>query len=424
MDSDDDIDVLVAHHVNIISAVAEDDEATEKILNAQHGESRPERAPNLFGDHVGGHERIWDDYFCENPVYPSHTFRRRFPMRKSVFFKIHDKLVEHVPYFVQRPDAVGSPSLSSIQKVTAALRMFCYGIAVDGVDEYVRISESTATAAFKQFANGVVELFGDEYLRHPTKEDVVRHMEINTRRGWPGMFGSLDCSHWVWRNCPVALQGQFRDKDGENSIVLEAIATQNLWIWHAYVGVPRSNNDINVVDCSPLLVDLLNGVTNVFFHVNGHRYNMYYLLTDGIYPNYSIFLKTISLPGNPKRTNFACKQEGARKDVEWCFGVLQARFAITTNPSRLWSLSTMETVWKAAIIMHNMIIEDEEDEDDLNHDYLFENQPQFVNRPPQQPLTFARLSTTMEEITNEGIQNQLKKDLVEHLWAVRGNEEK
>ncbi|CAM6084263.1 unnamed protein product [Calypogeia fissa] len=325
MDSDDDIDVLVAHHVNIISAVAEDDEATEKILNAQHGGSRPGRAPNLFRDHVGGHGRIWDDYFCENPVYPSHIFRRCFRMRKSVFFKIHDKLVEHVPYFVQRPDAVGSPGLSSIQKVTAALRMFCYGIAADGVDEYVRISESTATAAFKQFANGVVELFGDEYLRHPTKEDVVRHMEINTRRGWPGMFGSLDCSHWVWRNCPVALQGQFRDKDGENSIILEAIATQNLWIWHAYVGVPGSNNDINVVDRSPLLVDLLNGVMpDMFFHVNGHEYNMYYLLTDGIYPDYSIFVKTISQPGNPKHTNFACKQKGARKDVERCFGVLQA----------------------------------------------------------------------------------------------------
>ncbi|CAM6106316.1 unnamed protein product [Calypogeia fissa] len=313
MDSDDDIDVLVAHHVNIIYVVAKDDEATEKILNAQHGGSRPGRAPNLFQVHIGGHERIWDDYFCENPVYPSHIFRRRFRMRKSVFFKIHEKLVEHVPYFVHKPDAVGSPGLSSIQKVTAALRMFCYGIVADGVDEYVRISESTAIAAFKQFANGVVELFGDEYLHHPTKEDVVRHMEINTRRGWSGMFGSLDCSHWVWRNCPIALQGQFHDKDG-----------------------------------------------------------------------------------NPKHTNFACKQEGARKDVERCFGVLQALFAITTNPSRLWSLSTMETIWKAAIIMHNMIIEDEEDEDDLNHDYLFENQPQF---------------------------NQLKKDLVEHLWAVHGNEE-
>jgi hypothetical protein len=31
-------------------------------------------------------------------------------------------------------------------------------------------------------------------------------------------------------------------------------------------------------------------------------------------------------------------QEGARKDVEWCFGVLQARFGIIQNPSRLWQM--------------------------------------------------------------------------------------
>jgi hypothetical protein len=33
---------------------------------------------------------------------------------------------------------------------------------------------------------------------------------------------------------------------------------------------------------------------------------------------------------------FAQNQEGARKDVEHAFGVLQARFAIVREPGRMW----------------------------------------------------------------------------------------
>jgi hypothetical protein len=31
------------------------------------------------------------------------------------------------------------------------------------------------------------------------------------------------------------------------SIILEAIADQSLWIWHAFFGTVGSNNDINVL---------------------------------------------------------------------------------------------------------------------------------------------------------------------------------
>jgi hypothetical protein len=42
----------------------------------------------------------------------------------------------------------------------------------------------------------------------------------------------------------VAWQGDFQDKDKNRSIVLEAVADQSLWIWHAYFGMPGTNNDI------------------------------------------------------------------------------------------------------------------------------------------------------------------------------------
>ena len=48
-----------------------------------------------------------------------------------------------------------------------------------------------------------------------------------------------------------------------------------------------------------------------------------------------------------------------RKDVERCFGVLQARFAILQNPSRFWSMDVITNIMFACCIIHNMIIEDE-----------------------------------------------------------------
>ncbi|GKD47639.1 ALP1-like protein [Tanacetum coccineum] len=36
------------------------------------------------------------------------------------------------------------------------------------------------------------------------------------------------------------------------TIMLEVVASQDLWIWHAFYGMAGANNDINVLDNSPL----------------------------------------------------------------------------------------------------------------------------------------------------------------------------
>ena len=65
--------------------------------------------------------------------------------------------------------------------------------------------------------------------------------------------------------------------------------------------------------------------------VNGHQYDLAYYLTDGIYPKWSTFIQSITLPQGSKAALFAKVQEATRKDVERAFGVLQARFAIVKN---------------------------------------------------------------------------------------------
>ena len=108
------------------------------------------------------------------------------------------------------------------------------------------------------------------------------------------MFASLDCMHWQWKICPVAWQGQFQDKDKKRSVILEAIADQSLWIWHSFFGLPGGNNDINVLDRSPIVRYMLSGDgRHLNFTVNGNVYPRYYLLMDGIYPPWACFVQTI-----------------------------------------------------------------------------------------------------------------------------------
>ena len=93
------------------------------------------------------------------------------------------------------------------------------------------------------------------------------------------MLGSIDCMHWSWKNCPKAWHGQFHGKKKVSTIILEAVADQETWIWHAFFGMTGSLNDINVVNRSPLMNKIANGETTpVEFVANGYTYNYVYYL--------------------------------------------------------------------------------------------------------------------------------------------------
>ncbi|XP_056858888.1 uncharacterized protein LOC130507965 isoform X2 [Raphanus sativus] len=106
------------------------------------------------------------------------------------------------------------------------------------VDEYLRLAETTSRSCLENFVEGIIQLFGDEYLRRPTPTDLQRLLYIGEIRGFPGMIGSIDCMHWEWKNCPTSWKGQYSRGSSKPTIVLEAIASYDLWIWHAFFGPP------------------------------------------------------------------------------------------------------------------------------------------------------------------------------------------
>ena len=226
------------------------------------------------------------------------------------------------------------------------------------------MGKSTAELCCEKVAHAIrhCQELQDKYLQSPTRAN-ARHVSIlhEAIHGFPGMLGSLDCMHVPWKNFPVTYQGQFTNgKKGYPTIILEAIANYNLWFWHTAFGIPGSLNDISVWDMSKLHKALVDGTFSSIdfeFEIGGKLFNKLWFLVDGIYPQLTHFVQTLSVPLGRMWNRYAKWQEAARKDIEQAFGVLQSNFHVVHHPIKKWQLKTIQEMVTACIIMHNMMVE-------------------------------------------------------------------
>nr|GFA25330.1 hypothetical protein [Tanacetum cinerariifolium] len=200
------------------------------------------------------------------------------------------------------------------------------GVHAEFLDEYMQISDGISRTALDHSFQSVMQIYRLEFLRKPTVTDVeklyLRHEEKHEFSGIPNR------TDWEWFGCPYAYKAQYvrRDHGPNPFILLKVVASQDLWIWHAFFGVSGSNNDINVLYQSPLFNDLKTGrASEISCVANGVTYQSGYYLVDGVYPKLAPLVKTIAEPSDDdhKRILYKQKQESARKDVERAFGVLK-----------------------------------------------------------------------------------------------------
>jgi hypothetical protein len=206
-------------------------------------------------------------------------------------------------------------------------------------------------------------LYQKEYLRLPDVGDLKAIVSLHqAKHHVSGMFGSLDCMHVFWKNCPVAWQGQYKGKEKKPSVVLEAICDHHLWFWHASFGYPGTLNDINIINLSPFLESLRNGTFAelkkkaevVPYEIDGSPFEKLFVLTDGIYPYLSRFVKGKSQPIFDEEKTFSAWQESARKDIERGFGVLKGQFQVLARPMLGHSLKSLSSTMNCCLILHNM----------------------------------------------------------------------
>ncbi|KAL4558102.1 hypothetical protein LXL04_036298 [Taraxacum kok-saghyz] len=165
-----------------------------------------------------------------------------------------------------------------------------------------------------------------------------------------------DPQYWLPEIALVLKVSTINGRSGSPTIILEVVADYDLWICHAYFGMPGTNNDINVLESSHLFSNLAQGIAPpTHYVIQGTEYNMRYYLADSFYPKWSTIIQTIHEPRGPKKKYFAAQQEACRKDVEQAFSVLQSRFAIVKGSSRFWKKNVLHDITTTCIILHNMI---------------------------------------------------------------------
>ncbi|XP_062182147.1 uncharacterized protein LOC133886468 [Phragmites australis] len=145
---------------------------------------------------------------------------------------------------------------------------------------------------------------------------------------------------------------------------------------------------------------------------------MGHYLGDGIYPEWATIVKAISAPRGNKSVHFSAMQVAIRKDVERAFGVLQSRFAIIRRPARVWDQSTLQNIMTTCVIMHNMIIEDENGSASTEQVFNYMGEIATVHRDPGQAILHYVEAT--EAIRNRAMHHKLREGLVDHLWSLHG----
>ena len=160
--------------------------------------------------------------------------------------------------------------------------------------------------ALDRFTKDLVALHSD-YLM----PDWEKTLKSNKEKGYNGYLGSLDCTHVGWHACPRAYSGSHRDRSGNISLILEALVDSDLRILHHYFGMPGGSNDLNVLHGSPLINSYEDDhYPKYTYTLSNQTFEEPYILVDGIYPKYNVFIRTEPNPRSERDRRYAAWQEG------------------------------------------------------------------------------------------------------------------
>ena len=361
------VNAAVIHHAQ--KRKLEQDSAT-KVEELEHAKKL------LFTDKRGGSKagrpkakaRLpcnWKrQYLDKDPVYTEKDFRDSFGAPRGVFEELVAAISDDLTV---ASDAAGKSGMTPEIAVLAALRTCRAALAAKQLDDQVGFSASTIRGKVRRTIESALEHLAPKYLPDIDSEEELAmsmletELTYNAENMFEGCGGKMDCMHLKWRKCPKHLQAGFTSgKDGCPSVVVSAVAHDNLWCSHVYVGEPGSENDITTLRNDPLFGKVLGGWGRDTFRIgtdDARPFLQAYFLVDGIYPEWAIFAKP-GFPTTAAEANYVKAQEARRKAVERLFGVVQGRFKIMRKGVGvdIHDIEELKLITRFCFMVHNMIV--------------------------------------------------------------------
>lgn len=242
--SNEEVEVAVCMHVarvhQVIGGNKVPDPPVKTVAIDHRVLPRPER---IAMNHPRALTCSLEDYTGPRPTFRGREFETMFRISRSRFQRLlEDIMAADIPFFKNLPrDAHGRIGSSLQCRLLLPLKTMAYGVPPHTFRDYFQMSETHARESCLQFDMAIKQIYAAEYLRIPDENDLKSIMKLHSKvHGVDGMFGSLDCMHTVWKNCPVAWQGSYKGKEKKCTIVLEAACDYHLWFWHAAFGYAGS----------------------------------------------------------------------------------------------------------------------------------------------------------------------------------------
>jgi Plant transposon protein len=263
---------------------------------------------------------IFEDYMSPMPKFNDRFFERHFRVSRSIVEELRLICAAADPFFQDRMHAAKRTlGICPDAKILFPLQMLANGTSPSAHQSYYQMGETTAREALKKLCRIIRQSddLRERFLRSMSRSDAQHASELHLdTHGIEGMVGSLDCMHVGWKNCPVAWQGAYTSgKEGHPTLVLEAMADHNLFVWHASFGWAGTLNDINIWEGSALHKGFLDGTwserVDFPFTINGQDFTKLFVLVDGIYPELARFAKPLAEPVGAHQHAYSSWQESS-----------------------------------------------------------------------------------------------------------------
>lgn len=267
---------------------------------------------------------------------------------------------------IGRVGSGGSTQKPLEQRVLATLWFLASQDKYASIADRFNFSESTACDAVRNLLRFFSDKLLDKLIKWPTPaEQQAIAAEYNEKKKFPGVIGMIDGTHIAIKK-PKERGIDYYNRKDYYSMVLQAVAKDDLQFTDIYTGWPGKVHDARVFRNSPL------------FECGQQICGDYHILADSAYPNLGWVLTPYRDNGHLSRAqrNFNFTHSSIRSVVERAFGLLKGRF----TRLRIINQGDTETIIStivSACILHNICIKSGDDfVEALEDDAAPQNLPQ------------------------------------------------
>ncbi len=222
------------------------------------------------------------------------------------------------------------------------LRYYASGTFQIVVGDLLGVHQSTVSRVVKRTSEALARHCRD-FVRFPENAAGIRAVQrgFYNIAGFPGAFGTIDCTHVPIQSPGGRRAELFRNRKGWFSINVQVVGDAQLKMMNIIARWPGSTHDARIFDNSAIRAAI------------EHRNIPGYLLADNGYPCRAYMLTPFLNPANnhEERYNFCHSQ--TRTSIERLFGLWKRRFPCLRNGLRN-KLQTSLTIIVACAVLHNI----------------------------------------------------------------------